>query len=290
MPLFCTSDHIKLYYEDHGKGRPIILIHGLTANHQLFKKQVPVLRKDYRIITYDLRGHGDSERPIHGLTMKRLAQDLNELLDYLDVSNVSLVGWSLGTHVIFEYIKRYSCRNLNKICIIDMTPRLLRADDWELGLRGVLTPEFGAFDHADNLLTLMALCDDWHVFSQRLVERIMNKNLVNEKREFDYTAEFKGKADMEWLYKEALRNTPYVIVCFWIALAGNDYRTLLPQIDIPCLITYGMESNYYAPQTSEYMRNNLPKANLVPFDGCGHALHIQDPEKFNSELLTFLRE
>lgn len=286
--MYSTSDHVKIYYEDHGSGEPIILVHGLTANHRHFQKQVPVLRKKYRVITYDLRGHGDSERVPTGLTMKRLSEDLKELIDYLELSNTSMIGWSLGAHVIFEYIRHYGCSNLNKTCILDMTPRLLKSDNWNLGLRGVTHPEFGTFDHADNLLTLSALCGNWEIFSRRLVERLMNKNLMDQNQQFNYAADFKGKNDMEWLYSEALINTQSIIVCFWIALACNDYRSLLPSIETPTLITYGAESNYYAASTAEYMRDTIPNATLSAFSGCGHALHIQDPEKFNSDLSDFL--
>ena len=288
MPYFVTSDHVKLYYEDRGKGKPVILIHGLTANRIYYQKQIPELAKHFRVIVYDLRGHGDSERPEHGLTLKRFARDLHELMDYLGLSDVSLVGWSLGTHVIFEYIKQFTCQKLHKMCIIDMTPRLMKGDGWEKGLRGT-SRKFGDFTHTDNLLTLAAMAEDWDFQSRRIVERLFDKTLLNEKYEFDFQADFKGKTEMGWMYVETRRNTPHVIINLWISLSMQDYRSLLPEISIPCLITYGEGSNYYPPENSSYMQEKIPDSKLVSFPGCGHALQLQDPEKFNRELIRFLK-
>jgi len=290
MPYYITSDHVKLYYEDRGKGKPVILLHGLTASRVHFQKQIPELAKKFRVIAYDLRGHGDSERPEHGLTLKRFGKDLYELIDYLELSDVSLVGWSMGVHVIFEYIKQFTSKNLRKICIIDMTPRLMKTDGWEYGLRGGLSRKFGDFTHTDNLLALSAMCEDWNLYSRQLVERLFDKKLLNDKLEFNFQENFKGKEEMEWMYIEAQRNTPHVIINMWISLAMQDYRSILPQISVPCLITYGEGSNYYAPANSEYMKEKIPGSKLVAFPGCGHALHLQDPEMFNRELLSFLEK
>jgi non-heme chloroperoxidase len=287
MPYFATSDHVNLYYEDRGSGKPVILIPGLTASRIHFRKQVPELSKRFRVIVSDLRGHGDSDRPEHGLTMGRLAKDLYELMEFLELADASLVGWSLGAHIIFEYIKQYTYKNLYKICIIDMTPCVLKKEGWENGLRG-LSRKFGDYTLADTLVMLAAMAEDWNAYSRRVVERLFDKRLLNEKNEFAFQENFKGKADMGWMYAEAQRNTPHVIINLWIALVMQDYRSLLPQIPIPCLITYGEESNYYAPANSEYMKAVIPDAKLVSFPDCGHALHLQDPERFNRELLRFL--
>lgn len=289
MPFYVTNDHVKLYYEVRGAGKPVVLIHGLTANHRHFKKQIPELARHFKVIAPDLRGHGDSEAPEHGLTIKRLAADLRELMEYLELEKTSLVGWSMGAHVIFEYIKTYSCRDLEKIVIVDMAPRLMKAPDWSYGLSGLFSRKPGDFGHEDNLFMLAAMLENWEGYSKLVAERILNKSLYNEKLEFDHQADFKGKEDLPWLYEEARRNTPHIIVAFWISMVMQDYRPLLPEITVPCLLTHGLESNYYPPENYTFMKNGLPEASVVPFAGCGHALHIQDPEKFNTIVGDFLK-
>ena len=289
MPFYVTTDHVRLYYEVRGTGKPVILIHGLTANHRHFKKQVPELAESFQVVTFDLRGHGDSDAPEHGLTLNRLAEDLRELIAYLELGTVSVVGWSMGAHVIFEYIRACSCGHLEKIAIVDMAPRLMKAPDWTCGLPGVFSRKQGDFGHEDNLFMLAAMLENWERYSKVVAERILNRSLYNEKLEFNAAADFKGKDDLPWLYEEARRNVPHVIVAFWISMVMQDYRSLLPEIDVPCLLAYGLESNYYPPENYEYMARTIRDARAIAFDGCGHALHIQDPEKFNRVLIDFLR-
>jgi pimeloyl-ACP methyl ester carboxylesterase len=288
MPYYVTDDHVRLYYETRGKGKPVIFIHGLTANHHHFKKQVPSLAGHFQVITYDQRGHGDSDVPEHGLTLRRLARDLRELIEYLGLEGVSLVGWSMGAHVIFEYVRQYACRGIAKIVVIDMAPRLMKAPDWTWGLSGLFSGKTGDFGHEDNLFMLSVMLENWEKYSVVVAERILNKSLFNEKREFNHRVEFKGKEDLPWLYEEARRNTPHVIVALWISMSMQDYRPLLKDITVPCLLAYGCESNYYPPENYDFMKNQLPEAKVIPFEGCGHALHIQDAEKFNQAAIKFL--
>lgn len=289
MPHFTTSDHVNLYYEVMGSGRPVILIHGLTANHRHFKKQIPEFAKHFKVIALDLRGHGDSEAPEHGLTLKRLAQDLKELMDYLKLERASIVAWSIGAHVLFEYIKKFTCDSVENIIIIDMAPKITKSDDWHYGLPGVFSKLKGDFGCEDNLFMLAAMLEDWGIYSRVVAQRILNKSLYNDKMEFNYQADFKGKEDLPWLYEEALKNTPHVIIALWISMSLKDYRPVLPEISVPCLIAYGLESNYYPSENYEYMKSRIPRAEVVPFEGCGHALHIQDPGKFNSTAIRFLK-
>ena len=289
MPFFMTDDRIKLFYEISGQGKTVVLIHGLTASHHFFKKQIPVLEKHFQVIALDLRGHGQSEASADSLTLTRLAKDVKQLLEHLKISKTSFIGWSMGAHVVFEYIKNYSCQEIEKIVIIDMTPKLLKSADWSFGLPGIFSRKQGDFGHEDNLYLLSVMLDNWEAYSKVVAQRILNKSLYNEKMEFNAAAEFKGKEDLPWLYEEERKNKACVIAAFWIAMAMQDYRPLLKDITVPCLLTYGTQSNYYPPENYEYMRKQIPDVQVIAFDGCGHALHIQDPELFNNTVINFLQ-
>ena len=104
MPFFTTNDGVRLHYQTSGSGKPVLLIHGLTASSLFFQKQIPALSGHFQVIAPDLRGHGLSEASTDHLTMRRLAEDLKQFIDHLKLSEISLVGWSMGVHVIFEYI------------------------------------------------------------------------------------------------------------------------------------------------------------------------------------------
>jgi pimeloyl-ACP methyl ester carboxylesterase len=290
MPFFITEDHVKLYYEDRGRGKPVVLIHGLTASRRHFRKQIPALAARYRVIACDLRGHGDSDRPRDGLTIPRLARDIEELIACLDLKDVTLVGWSLGAHVVFEYIKQFGCENLYKIAVIDMSPKLMKADDWTCGLRGV-SGKFGDFTHQDNLLVMSVMSENWDQYCAALLPRLFNRAHVSPGVNIFMAPDFPWRDDLGWLLEEARRNTPHVIIFLWISLVMQDYRELLGRITVPCLIAWGRESNYYDEENYRFMQSALvqsPQVSVVPFEGCGHALHIQDPERFNRTLIDFM--
>ncbi len=290
MPFFTTDDRVRLYCDVTGSGPPLILIHGLTASSLYFHKQIPEFSSRFSVVAPDLRGHGRSESSDDHLTIARLAEDLRQMMDFLQIDCFSVVGWSMGAHVIFEFIKRYGCGRIDKIAIIDMAPRLLKSEDWSFGLPGVASRRPGDFGHEDNLLVLSSMLDDWPAYCRVLARRLMNKSLYNEKMEFDEAAQFAGKEDLPWLEEQARKNRACVIAAFWVSMSAKDYRPLLPQVTVPCLLAYGTESNYYPAGNYDYMARALPDASVVPFEGCGHALHLQAAERFNQIVIAFLQK
>lgn len=290
MPFFTTLDGARIYYADQGTGKPVMLIHGLTANHSHFRKQIPALSRHCRVIACDLRGHGDSDRPEEGLTVPRLARDVSELIDFLGVKDVTLVGWSLGGHVVFEYIRQFGCPMLHKIAIVDMSPKLLKAGDWSLGLRG-LSGTFGDFTHEDNLMLMSRMCENWDQYSVLLIPRLFNRSDIDRGINIFEAPDYPWRDDLGWLLEEARRNSPHVILFLWISMIMQDYRAQLAGVTVPSLLAWGRESNYYGEGTYTFMEKALagsPEVKSVAFENCGHALHIQDPERFNSVLIDFI--
>ena len=259
MPFFTTDDHVQLFYDDRGSGKPVILIHGLTANHSHFRKQIPSLGRRFRVIAPDLRGHGDSDRPRDGLTIPRLALDLRGLVTHLGLDAVTLVGWSMGGHVIFEYIRHFGCHGLEGIAVVDMAPKLMKADDWSLGLRGI-SGQTGDFSHEDNLLLMSRMCGNWEEYCTLLIPRLFNRSDVDRGIDIFEEPGFSWKGDLGWLLEEARRNSPHVIVFLWISLMMQDYRPELAEITIPCLLVWGRESNYYGEETYRFMEAALVNA------------------------------
>lgn len=137
MSYFLTSDAVKMYYEVSGEGeKTIILIHGGSANSTFYRKQVPVLEKQYKVVTYDLRGHGKSETPDYGFNIPRMGQDLHELIVYLQLDNIYLAGWSLGTAIMLSYADQFGQDKIGGLITIDMTAKTLTDETWEYGLYG----------------------------------------------------------------------------------------------------------------------------------------------------------
>lgn len=269
MSYFSTSDNVKLYYETCGEGKPIVLIHGWSCSHLHFKDQIKFLSKKYKIVAIDLRGHGLSEVPPFGLTIDRFAKDIKELIDTLKLNKPSLVGWSMGTTIIFDFVRQFGCSNIDKLCLIDMTPKMITDNDWHSGLYGNFSPK-------DDLSLLCKMNAAWDKCSKAFVPNMFAKTGC------------KDKNLEKWAFGEALKNSPTVMVRMWLDMSFKDQRFILPSITAPTLITHGEESCLYLKENSEYLNKTIPNSKLVSFPHCGHALQLEDPEKFNKELSDFI--
>jgi pimeloyl-ACP methyl ester carboxylesterase len=271
MSYFATSDNCKLYYEDLGSGKPVIFIHGWSANRHYFRNQIPAFREKHRVISYDLRGHGDSQVTEYGLTLPRCAQDLKELIEYLGLEDVALVGWSMGAHVIYEYVRQFGCEHIGKLCWIDMSPKMITDDEWKWGI-------FGSYTQNDLIGFLSAIATDWDAVVDGLVPSCYAKNAPPPADE------------VAWALKQVRKNTPHVMLNMWMAIAIQDYRDVFPKITVPTLITYGIESLSFDAANSKYQSTVVKNSRVVGFENCGHSLIVEDPEKFNREVLAFLAE
>ncbi|WP_125151990.1 alpha/beta fold hydrolase [Clostridium rectalis] len=269
MAYFLTDDNMKIFYEVKGQGKPIVFIHGWTCNHMFFKKQVEELSKHYQVITYDLRGHGFSERPENGLTMERMAKDLRNLIEFLNLEEVTVAGWSMGTTIILEYVRQFSCDKLGKICFIDMTPKVVAEGDWHRGL-------FGDFSYKDNLNHIANAASDW----PKLIESFVPSLFA--------TSGCRIEEDIKWVYEQVRKNTPHVVVDCWVSMSKQDYREELKKITVPCLITRGEESAFCTKDTCEYMNKKINKSKWIDYSKCGHILFMEEAKKFNKDILEFV--
>lgn len=266
MPQFVTTDNVSLYYEERGTGDPVVFIHGWTCNRHFFADQISDLREEYRVVSLDLRGHGDSEKPQDGLTLQRLATDVDELVAYLGLSPVSLVGWSMGVHVIFEYVRQFGTDSLDRLGFIDMSPKLITDEQWEHGL-------YGGFSHEENLETLASFTPSWEAVAGDVFRQLLD-TLSDDQ--------------LEWVIRESAKTPTSTAVNLWVAMVTNDYRDTLPAIDVPTLVTYGEQSNLYTPETAAYIAEEVPNSELVGFSEVGHGVPLGVPDRLTEELREFL--
>jgi len=133
-----NSGNIELYYEDHGSGKPIVLIHGYPLSGASWEKQVPVLLKEgYRVVTYDRRGFGKSSQPSTGYDYDAFAEDLHELIAHLKLHDFCLVGFSMGGGEVARYLGKYGSKGVSKAVIISgVHPYLLKTADNPEGVDG----------------------------------------------------------------------------------------------------------------------------------------------------------
>jgi pimeloyl-ACP methyl ester carboxylesterase len=258
MAFFETSDGVKLFFQQKGKGNPIVFIHGWSGDHTIFDPIFNDLSMKFNVISYDLRGHGSSDRPEHGLTLKRFGTDLEELMASLELTGVTLVGHSMGASTTFEYVRNYGVSRLKSVSIFDMTPKLMNDDQWKLGLY------HGKYTKEDANRDLTQMNEDFLKFAGPFAKSVL-PYLTDE------------------LLKEHLvvvkRNTPHVLAALWHAMAVSDFRDVLPKITVPTQIIYGEKSTLYSKETAEYIHSQIPHSKIIPFENCTHMLVAENPVK-----------
>ncbi|MDR1572729.1 MAG: alpha/beta hydrolase [Clostridiales Family XIII bacterium] len=271
MSYFTASDNCKIYYEEHGTGEPLIFIHGWTCNATYFYRQIEYFSKSRRVIAYDARGHGRSDRGAiteRNLHLPRFAADLHELIEALGIEKADLVGWSMGTCTLLAYVRAFGCQYVNKLCMIDMSPKIVHDDEWSLGL-----------STETEVLRLMSMAaEDWNIAAEDFLPSAFVKGTPR-----DTDAYRAALADMQ-------SNTPHVMVFAYIAMATEDFRPVLQDITAPVLLAYAGDGLICTPAHGEYMKQHIKNSKLVIFNGCGHGLFMDDPDRFNAELEAFLAE
>ncbi len=278
MPFICVdvedATDIDLYYEDHGSGQPVVLIHGFPFDGHAWEMQIPaLLAAGYRVITYNRRGFGRSDDATVGYDYDTFAADLNTLLEVLDVTDVVLAGFSMGTGEVGRYLGTYGCARVDKaVFIAAMEPFLLKTDTNPLGLDGSV---FAA--------ALAAAVKDRCAFFRQFYADVYNtdENLGNR-----ISHEF-----IESSWKSACSASAYASVAAVITWT-TDFRADIAKIDgydIGVLIVHGTHDRILPIDiTGRPFHALLPRADYVEIPGAPHGLLWTYAEDVNHELLNFL--
>lgn len=267
-----NSVPIELHYEDQGSGQPVVLIHGYPLDGHSWEKQTAaLLDAGYRVITYDRRGFGQSSHPSTGYDYDTFAADLNTVLDTLDLTDVVLVGFSMGTGEVGRYLGTYGSARVAKAAFLaSLEPFLLQTEDNPGGaaplefFEGVV-----AAVKADRYAYFTDFYKDFYNLDENLGTRIS---------------------------EEAVRNS-------WNVAAGSgavasaaapltwftDFRADIPKIDVPALILHGTADNILPiDATGRAFSALLPSADYVEIEGAPHGLLWTHAEEVTEALLAFL--
>jgi non-heme chloroperoxidase len=268
-----NSGDIELYYEDHGSGQAVVLIHGYPLSGASWEKQVPVLLDaGYRVITYDRRGFGKSSQPTTGYNYDTFAEDLHNLLAKLKLRDFTLVGFSMGGGEVARYIGKYGSKGVSKAVIISgVPPYLLKAAD---NPEGVDASVFAGIEKA--------VVADRYAFFTSFFQNFYNTDLLLGKRVSKETVQ------ASWnIAVGASATASLACVPTW----HEDFRQDLARIDVPTLVIQG-EADRILPITASGLRTAklIKGARLMVVKDGPHCITWTHAEEVNAELLSFLGE
>ena len=255
--FFKTSDGVRIHYLEAGSGRPIVFIPGWTMPAWIWQKQIDEFSKNYHVIAVDPRSQGESDKPPYGHLPETRARDYKELVDQLGLKHPVLVGWSMACGELVKYAEQFGTDNTAGLVLVD----------------GFLTdhpsPEmFVALSGWMNLLQLdrQKQADG---FVRTMYKKPQSDDYLN--RVIDASAQVPADT---------------AVILIYNMIAVKDFSPGLARMNRPVLFTYQPETQ----ETADFLKSKLgDKLRLERFDGDGHALFVDDPQKFNHVLGEFLQ-
>ncbi len=268
-----NSTPIELSYEDHGDGPPVVLLHGWPVDSRSWEPQLyPLLAAGHRVITYDRRGFGRSSRPTTGYDFDTLAADLNAVLEHLDLTDATLVGFSLGTGELARYIGRHGTGRLRGCVFIEsLAPSFAKSADNPTGV-----------DEAGVAATQQAILDDRFAWLTGLLGNFLNLD--------DYLGKRVSEETVRALWNAGSEASPYAT---WACPPGwlDDFSDDITRIDVPTLILHGTADRILPIEgQGRRLHAALPAARYVEIEGGPHVGAVTHTEEINRELLAFLGE
>jgi len=276
MPKFVVGTEngadIALHYEDHGDGHPVVLIHGYPLNGRSFERQErELLAAGYRAINYDRRGFGLSDQPTTGYEYDTFTADLNALLEHLDLMDVTLVGFSMGTGEVTRYLGTHGSRRVrNAVLLGAIPPFVLKTPDNPEGVDGSVFDGIEQAIVADRYAYFKAFFHDFYNVDKLGGTRISDEALAAS-------------------FAVAVSASPYATyacVRTWL----TDFRADLPKIDVPVLVLHGTEDRILPFEaTAKRLPALVDGLTLIPVEGGPHNIGWTHPEEVNAALLSFLK-
>lgn len=266
---FTMSDGAAVWYTECGEGQPLVLLHGWTCSSAFWQRNVPELAKHFRVVTLDLRGHGNSAKVLHGHTLARYALDVQELLIHLEVENPVLAGWSMGGSVLMDYWRQ--CGHLGGVkalALIDSNIGPFAEEDWncfrmKAGRSNALNDSF------------KAIRTDHQTFAANFIHSMFFEGKVSE-------------TDLAWTLDEVTKTPPWIATAIHSDFVIRNYEPLLKAVTVPTAVFAGVFGEGSLAM-GKHFAQSLPKGSYFAYPKAGHMLFYEEAERFTKELTSFIK-
>ena len=272
MPYIQTLNEnpVELFYQDLGEGKPVIFIHGWPSSHKMWEYQLGELPNHFRCIAYDRRGFGQSEKPWTGYDYDTLALDLKTIIDTLDLSDVTLVGFSMGGGEVARYLANYGSDRISKAVLISsILPFMLKTPDNEEGAPQEMFDGMVEKIQEDRPQFLSGFGKDF--FSVGMLSQPVSDEIL------------------AWAHGLTLEATQKSTIDCLRAFSETDFRSDCAAIDIPTLLIHGDDDKTVPIEISSKKAVTLIKnVQLVIYEGAPHGLFITEKDRLNQDLIDFI--
>jgi pimeloyl-ACP methyl ester carboxylesterase len=264
-----VEPNVKLHVTDLGEGKPVVLIHGWPLSDAMYEYQYAALvEKGYRVIGISLRGFGLSDKPGGNYNYDVFADDIKVVLDKLKIKDATIGGFSMGGATVIHYVAKYNGAHVSKLALFGAAaPVWTKRDDFNYG-----------------------------IWTKQDVNGLIELNNTNRPQLFENFGKIFPANETSvsaghgaWLGTIQAQASPYAMGEAMKALRDTDLREDLKKVKIPTLILHGKQDKICSYELAEQMHAVVPQSKLVPFEKSGHALFIEEREKFNDELINFIK-
>ncbi|MGY2134262.1 alpha/beta fold hydrolase [Hymenobacter sp. HD11105] len=263
-----VEPHVWLHVTDLGEGQPVVLIHGWPLSDAMYEYQYAhLVEQGFRVIGITLRGFGLSDKPGGNYNYDVFADDIKVVLDKLNIVEATLGGFSMGGATVVHYVAKYKGAHVSRMALFGAAaPLWTKRPDFSYGI--------WTKADVDGLITL----------------NNTNRPLLFETfgQIFPASPTSLSPGHGAWLGTIQAQASPYAMAECLKALRDTDLRADLQQITLPTLILHGKLDKICSYELAEQLHALLPQSQLVPFEQSGHALFVEEREKFNTELVNFL--
>jgi len=261
---------VRVFVQDVNPGkdsRPVLFVHGWPVNHKMFEYQYTVLPYyGFRCLGLDLRGFGRSDKPWHGYSYDRLADDLYAVLEALQLEEVALVGFSVGGAISIRYMDRHGGRRIAKLALVSAAaPVFTQRPDYPYGLPVEQVNALIRQTHMDRPQMLAA-------FGQMFFNRNHSRDLL------------------DWFHSLGLEASAHATIQVAISLRDEDLRGDLGRIRVPTAIFHGLHDRVVPFPSAQALHRAIAGSRLYTFKNSGHGVVIDETDRFNAALLRFLRQ
>ena len=271
MPNLKLRDGTTIYYKDWGSGPPVVFSHGWPLSSDMWEYQMMFLAdQGYRVIAHDRRGAGRSDQVWDGYTYDRFADDLAELIEALDLREVTLVGFSMGGGETARYIGRHGTERIARAALLGaVTPRLIYAEDYPEGIPSEVCEGVLAGIKADRAEFFRGLGQIFYGAERE--DASISEGLLAQYHQMDMQGSLKSTHD-----------------CV-IAFSETDFRTDLAAFDVPVLLVHGDDDSLVPLEaTTRQSLSLISDAELIVYEGAAHGFPFTHKDRLNSDLLAFI--